>query len=151
MLCWWCQNLFGVCFLYCFRVFVFFLRGCFFVRCFRVSFVFFFGCFFGCCCFCVCCFRFFCVFWGFSAVSSGIVVFLYCFHVLSGVFFTVSVACCFCVFFWGAFVCFFGGVVYLSFRGGLWLLFLRGSLRVVLALLFVNYVVGFLAFCRIYI
>ena len=152
MLCWWYQNLFGVCFFILFFCFCIFFEGLFFLCVVFVCLVYFF------------------------AVSLVVVVFacavfgfFLCFF---GGFRDVSVACCFfyivficfraffLLFLWRVvFVCFFlvllcvslGAVVYLSFQGGLWLLFLRGSLRVVLALLFVNYVAGFLAFCRIYI
>ena len=91
------------------------------------------------------------------------ILFFLCLYFFEGLFFVR----CFrvsCVFFFAVslgvvvFVCVFGGagvslgvVVCLSFRAFLGVLFLRVSLAVVLALLFVNYVAGFLAFCRIYI
>ena len=140
MLCWWYQNLFGVCLYIVFVFLYFFLRGCF-LCCFC--------CFFGCCCFCVCCFRFllflwgccffvcavfgfFCVFWGLSAVSSGIVVFYIVF---------ICFRAFFLLFLWRVvFVCFFGVLLCVSLGGGtclfghfwvccfcgfLWLLFWR--------------------------
>lgn len=90
MLCWWYQNLFGVCF---FGFVCVFLGGIVFCALFSCVL-----CFFGfwvflwvCCCFCVRGFRFFCVFWR--------VVFV-----------------CFRAFFWrvvfaGFFACCFGGII----------------------------------------
>lgn len=131
-----------VCLVYFFLLFLWLL----FLRVLFSVFLCFFGCFRGvslgvvvfvCAVFVFCCFF-------------GHCCFLYCFHVLSGIFL---------LFLWRVvFVCVFGGVgvslgvvVCLSFRAFLGVLFLRVSLAVVLALLFVNYVAGFLAFCRIYI
>lgn len=134
-----------MCVFYIVFLCLYFFEGLFFVRCFRVSCVFFL--------LFLWLLLFLCVLFSFFAVSLGIVVFFIVFMCFRAFFY------CFCgVLFSCGFVCVFGGagvslgvVVYLSFRAFLGVLFLRVSLAVVLALLFVNYVAGFLAFCRIYI
>lgn len=128
------------------------MRGCFFCALFSCVLCIFFAVSLVVVVFACAVFGFLC-FLGLSAVSLGIVVFFIVFMCFRAFFY------CFCgVLFSCGFVCVFGGagvslgvVVYLSFRAFLGVLFLRVSLAVVLALLFVNYVAGFLAFCRIYI